>query len=265
MFFFSRNLLQRSNISLGNWNYHHSTILESRGVFTNNSMDIKTKAFPTLDSGKFRNMTSNEMASFAFRDDHVATASHFASVDSYMSHYLTPEGAEFLSELYGYKGDYTEAINPAAYIEYLNLLFVLSDKYQRPFNGMSAFVDWLVTSVRLHGGKLYRGNRVSFIDRKENRFALNTCYFNIFAKKVVIATHPAAFMKIKGSVAKQIQRHPVFLSIQIMPAFKGAAVYKEAWWEKSVEGRHFTLSPRQRFISNSNCMGLTMPYGLDIV
>jgi len=69
-------------------------------------------------------------------------------------------------------------------------------------------------------------------------------------------------MKVKGGVSEEIHRYPVFQSIKIMPAFKGAAVYRDAWWEKSENAtRNITREPRQRFVSNSNCMGATMPYG----
>ena len=221
-------------------------------------MKIKQEAFPTLNRGKLKNMTSNDMVNYAFSDDRVSTASFFSSVDSYMSYYLSPEAAEFLSELYGFKGDYTESLNPAAYIEYLKLLFSLSSKHQRPIKGMSAVIDALVTSVRNNGGKLYANREVLSLEKIKANFILRTANLTVSAEKVVIATHPAAYMKVKGGVSEEIHRDPVFQSIKIMPAFKGAAVYREAWWNKT---GNLTLKPRQRFISNSNCLGVTTPYG----
>ncbi|KAL9951543.1 hypothetical protein ACROYT_G044219 [Oculina patagonica] len=252
------NLIQRLNISTIQWDYTYPSILESRGVFSNDSMTIKNEAFPTLNTGKFRNMTSNEMASYAFKDEYVTTAPLFASVDAYMSYYLTPEGAEFLSELYGFKGDYTESINPAAYIEYLTL--PISGKHRRPLKGMSEVIDALVSSVRFYGGTLYKNSEVSSIEKVKTKFILTTSELTVSAKKIVVATHPVAFMKIKGSVAEEIQREPAFQSITSMPAFKGAAVYKKAWWSDSM-ATNLTLEPRQKFISNSNCLGVTLPHG----
>lgn len=198
------------------------------------------------------------MASYAFKDEYVSTAPLFPSVDSYMSYYLTPEGAEFLSEGYGFKGDYTESINPAAYIEYLKL--PISGNHQRPLKGMSEIIDALVSSVRLYGGTLYKNSEVSSIEKVKTKFILATKKLTVSAKKLVVATHPVAFMKIKGSVAEEIHREPAFQSITSMPAFKGAAVYKEAWWTNSTV-TNLTLEPRQKFISNSNCLGVTLPHG----
>jgi len=145
---FLRNLIRRLNVSTISWDDHRPSILESRGVFANGTNKIKQQAFPTLDKGRFKNMTSNQMVGFAFSDDRVSTASLFSSVDSYMSYYLTPEFAEFLSELKGLKGAYTESMNPAAYIELFKLLKLsLSNKYQRPLKGMSAIINALVASA----------------------------------------------------------------------------------------------------------------------
>ena len=203
------------------------------------------------------------MFNYAFSDDRISTASLFSSVDSYMSYYLSPEASEFLSELYGYKGDYTETINPATHIEYLNHLFSwLSNTNRRPLKGMSAVIDALVPSVRSYGGKLYAGSEVLSIEKVDAKFVLRTTNMTIFAQKIVIATHPAAFMKVKGGVSEEIHRESVFQSIKIMPAFKGAAVYRNAWWEKTGNDTgNLNLEPRQKFISNSNCLGATMPYG----
>ena len=203
------------------------------------------------------------MFNYAFSDDRASTALLFTSLDSYMSYYLSPEASEFLSELEGYKGDFTETMNPAAYIEYWNAyLLRFSSRNRRPLKGMSAVIDALVPSVRSYGGKLYAGSEVLSIEKVEKKFILRTTNLTIFAQKIVIATHPAAFMKVRGGVAEEIHRESVFQSIKIMPAFKGAAVYRNAWWEKTGNDTgNLNLEPRQQFVSNSNCLGMTMPYG----
>ena len=203
------------------------------------------------------------MFNYAYSDDRVSTASLFTSVDSYMSYYLSPEASEFLSELYGFKGDYTGTINPAAYIEYLKAMFSkFSNTKRRPLKGMSAVIDALVSSARSYGAKLYAGSEVLSIEKGDTKFILRTANLTIFAQKIVIATHPAAFMKVKGGISEEIHRDSVFQSIKIHPALKGAAVYRNAWWEKTGNDTgNLTLEPRQQFVSNSNCLGVTMPYG----
>ncbi|KAJ7383868.1 hypothetical protein OS493_025744 [Desmophyllum pertusum] len=126
---------------------------------------------------------------------------------------------------------------------------------------MSEVINALVSSVKLYGGTLYKNNEVISVKRKKKtKFILTTTALTVSAKKIVVATHPVAFLKIRGGVAEEIQREPAFQSITSMPAFKGAAVYKEAWWNNSTI-TNFSLEPRQRFVSNSNCLGITTPYG----
>lgn len=262
-FFTGRNLIRRFNISTVNWDYEYPSLIESRAVFANNSGTIKEQAFPTLNKGRFKNMTSNDMAIYVFGDKLVSTASLFPSYDSYVSHYLSPEASEFLSELYGYKGDFTESNDPAPYIEYLKALFSeLLDKNQRPRNGMSEIIEALVNSAKAYGAKLFAESKVISIEKFRAGFTLRTANLTVFAQKVVVATHPAAFMKVKGEVSEEIQATPIFKSIKKRQAFKGAAVYTEAWWEKTgSDAANLSLKPRQKFVSNSNCMGTTLPYG----
>ena len=208
-------------------------------------------------------MTNNDMINYVFGDKLVSTASQFPSFDSYVSHYLSPEASEFLSELYGYKGDFTESNDPVTYIEYLKALFSeLLDKTQRPRNGMSEIIEALVNSAKTYGAKLFAGSEVISIEKFQTRFIVKTANLTAFAQKVVVATHPAAFMKVKGEVSEEIQRIPIFKSIKKRQAFKGAAVYTEAWWEKTGnDTSNLSLKPRQKFVSNSNCLGTTLPYG----
>lgn len=207
--------------------------------------------------------TANDMYRYAFSDDRVATAPLFASYGSYMSYYLTPEGAEFLTEAAGFNGFQKQLNDAATIIEYVKLLTSsnsFSSLFRRPLSGLSEVINSLVASVRNYGGKLYAGSAVLSIDKTKTSFVIKTTNLTISAEKVVIATHPSAFMKVKGGVAHEIHRQPMFQSIQMMPAFKGAAVYREAWWQNKTAG-HRILETRQRFVSLSNCLGTTMPYG----
>ena len=211
---FLRNLILRLNVSTISWDDHRPSILELRGVFANGTIKVKQQA---RKEGSLKNMISNKMVGFASSDDRVSTASLFSSVDSYMSYYLIPEAAD-LSELKGFKGAYTESINPAAYIELFKLLKLsLSNKYQRPLKGMSAIINTLVVSVRNYGGKLYAESEVVVIEKDETKFILRTMNLTVFTNKIAIATHPVAYMKVKGGVSEEIHRDPVFQSIKIKP------------------------------------------------
>ena len=201
-------------------------------------------------------MTSSEMLNYACDG---ANENAYATVDTFVSHRVTPEGAEYLSELYGYKGDYTEFISPASYLEFTEMSLRLSDKYIRPVGGMSAIVDALRERVEKLGGKIYTSTGIRSIDKELDSYILVTHQLKVKAKKLVIGVPPLQFEKVNGTIAQRLRLDPVFQSIQPVPAFKGAAVYSRAWWENvDVAGR--PIKSGQKFISYSNCLGTTMAH-----
>ena len=256
-----RDLVHRLNIPYKDWNKEEPTFIEARGVFSTSHEEIKRKAFPTLNHGKFENMTSSEMLEFAFKKEHVRGARLFATMDSYMSHFLTPEGAKFLAALPGLRDDYTLPFNPESYIQYLELQSANSvPEHVRPLLGMSMVIEGLAGSFRRHGGRLYSGNKVLSINTDEiHTFRLETQKLVVTAKKLVIAVPPGPFQNVKGILAQQIQQQAIFRSFQPMPVFKGAAVFQNAWWETLVGG-FGSLKPLQQFVSNSDCLEETLPY-----
>ena len=207
----------------------------------------------------FGKMTSSQLLSHACKPEHLANADNFATVDTYFSNYVTPEGAEYLSELYGYKGDYTDFISPKSYMEFTEMSLTLADKYIRPEGGMSTIIKVLEKKVKSVGGKIFTSTGIISLEKDNNCFHLITPKLKAISKKLVIGLTPLQIERVNGSIAQRIKDTAELKSIQPIPAFKGAAVYDSAWWEKvNVEGT--PIIPGQKFISYSNCMGTTMAH-----
>lgn len=85
----------------------------------------------------------------------------------------------------------------------------------------------------------------------------------VTATKLVMAVPPAPLKEIDGHLAKTIQRQEAFQSIKAFPAFKAAAVYPRAWREDTPDESK-RLHPMERFLSNSDCLGWTLPQRLVI-
>ncbi|KAK3711825.1 hypothetical protein QZH41_008973, partial [Actinostola sp. cb2023] len=253
------NLVKELGITQREWSFVEPSLIESRGVKANNHEDIK-KAYPTLRAHPFfGKMTSSQLLSYACKPEHVANAGYYATVDSYFSNLITPEGAEYLSELYGYKGDYTDFISPKSYLEFTEMTLKLSDKYLRPAGGMSTIIATLKQKVESMGGHIFTSTGVKSLTKENGMFIALTPSLRVRSKKLVVATPPVQFRKINGTIAKKIQKTAEFDSIQPIPAFKGAAVYSSAWWEKvSIGGA--PVKPGQKFISHSNCLGISMAH-----
>ena len=238
------------------WTFVDPGLIESRGVWADNKEDIK-QAFPALLKSKYGHLTSGQLLDYACQG--VPDKNVYATVDTFVSHRITPEGAEYLSELYGYKGDFTEFVSPKSYIEFTEMSLQLSDTYIRPIGGMSVIVDALVKKVKETGGNIYTSTSVKSIDREGGKYVLTTPNLVVRADKLIIGVPPVQFGQVNGSVAKRIQTDPFFRSILPVPAFKGASVYSSAWWEK-VKIVDRPLKPGQKFVGNSNCLGSTVAY-----
>ena len=225
--------------------------IKSRGILADSCDDLKRRAFPSLKQG----MTCEKMVEVVTKDVPKANVSLFVTAGTYLSHYLTPEGAELISEYYGVKSDYLHFISPESYNEFLRRRQdeVPGGEYARPHGGMSAIITVLFKLVKDQGGLVYTGNKVLSINQKGDNFTLRTINQTVSANKVIIATPPASLAKIEGNVTDTVTQHPIFKSIVSVPAFKGAAVYKKAWWND-------TLQYPQQFTSYSECLGITMPY-----
>ncbi|KAL9951507.1 hypothetical protein ACROYT_G044177 [Oculina patagonica] len=217
-----------------------------------------------MDRTPMNNKTLEETAEFIY--DVARNYSQFSTAGKFLSYELSPEGAKLMQDTYGFKddNDYMQAINPASYREYLRkkLLDLYYYAYNiRPKKGMSEFITSLAQRVRSQGGKIYLKETVASIEKRGDKFFLQTANFTVNATKTVITAGPTAVKKIKGDVIQGITDHEIFKSIISVPAFSGAAVYERAWWNDSISvQKNNTLKPLDMFVSSSNCLGITMPY-----
>ena len=220
---------------------------------------LELKAFPTLsDNSLMNNMTVQKTA----EDLKNKNANNFSTAGTFLSGYLSPEGAKLMEEVYGFKGGYMQAINPKSYKKYLKETFDQNNEdNDRPPRGMSEIIERLDLKVRHSNGTIFLQEAVTSISKKGSKFVLVTTNFTVEAKKTVLAVDPPALKKLTGDVIQSITSHDIFMSIVSVPAFSGAAVYPTAWWNDSVAAqKNNSLEPLQMFISSSNCLGITMPY-----
>lgn len=199
------------------------------------------------------------MLDYLLKREHVAQIHNFATFETFQHHFLTPEGSRFYFDVFGYDGDLKGS--PEGVVEYYEQLSALSGKEIRPVKGMSAFVEALAKSAKSLGAKIYAGGdyKILSINKQANMFVVKTPKHEVKVGKLVIAAPPGSFGNVSGNVAERIQREHAFQSILPRPAFKGAAVYRRAWWEDILNEKD-KLYPMERFLSNSDCLGWTLPH-----
>ena len=221
-------------------------------MFGSNFTALKPTAFPTLNiTPTVENVTQ-------------ANSANFYTAGSFLSSYLSPEGAKYFETLYGFKGSYMQKINPESYKEYLK--DTVEDEGQinedmRPKMGLSEGIERLNHSVQNLGGKVYLSEMVTSVSKDGGKFVVQTIKQKVKANKTIITTGPTALKKMTGDVIRSITDHKVFQSIVGVPAFFGAAVYSSAWWEDmKVLQIKDSYQALPMFISSSKCLGITMPY-----
>ena len=253
VFLFCRLVLEDllNYYSLWSWN-RHLTRVEARGVFADDFEKLEQNAFPTLN----RSHTVKQMA----QDVANANSSLYSTARAFLSYYLTPEGRELLEDAYGLKYRLYD-VNPESYKKYLREKLLdeehrLYDK--RPIKGLSQLIELLKDKVNILKGSIYFPETVTSVMKEGSNFFLQTTNRTVRANKTVLSVGPDSLKDMTGDVIQNITNHKILRSIVSVPAFFAAAVYQNAWWENTIPVK--TMSPRDMFISSSNCLGITMPY-----
>lgn len=191
---------------------------------------------------------------------HQKEATKYASASEFLSDYLTPEGRQLFNHVIGFQTDYTHQENAETLFEIEKTLANFTRKFVRPEEGLSVITQVLKMSAIKHGAKLYENQEVSIIDEKQDKkFKLITTKYAVTANKLVLAVPVCPMKRIQGSVAEKVKNDSAFDTIGFWTAFKGFAVFKDAWWQHNSTGSRY-LADEQEMLSNSDCLGFTFPY-----
>lgn len=226
--------------------------MEARGVFADNFDTLQQNAFPTLN----RSRSVVEMVGNVT----IANSSLYSTAVDFLSDYLTPEGRELLEDTYGLKYRLYD-VNPESYKKYLEEKLLDEGKRrsdERPEKGLSKLIQLLEKEVNKLHGSIYFPETVTSVMKEGRKFFLQTTNRTVRANKTVLTVGPADLKDMTGDVIQNITKHKILRSIVSVPAFFGAAVYQDAWWEDSTAVKKMVA--KDMFISSSNCLGITMPY-----
>ncbi|XP_068726043.1 uncharacterized protein [Montipora capricornis] len=231
------------------------TRVEFGGVFGDNFDTLKPKASQMFSKFSVKQTAENVTK---------ANSSNFPTAGEFLSGVLLPEGAKFMEYVYGFNGSYMQEINPESYKIYLQE--TLWDENQRmedlrPARGLSEGIEKLKEEVQSRSGKIFLSEKVTSVDKDGSKFVIQTSKQKVIANKTVLTVGPSALKRITGAIIRNITDHKIFKSIVPVPAFFGAAVYPSAWWEDKIAvEKNTSLDQLEMFISNRNCLGITMPY-----
>ena len=235
--------------------------LEGRGIYADNHQSFKEKAFPTLMSTVFANMTPSQMFAFAWRNMSKEKALEYPSYQDFLCQRVGSEGCAFLNLIYGIKMNHNMERNTLTIYEIKNGTKSTSE-YVRPRGGLSEIVDALAKSVKRFGVRMYQKEAVSSINRdgEPNTFVVRTEHYLVSAKKVIVAIPFLPLKEINGDIAFEIKNHAYFTPIIGQKCFKAVAIYKHPWWENATSIHKMSLKTWKRYVSSATCLMYMMPY-----
>ena len=233
---------------------------EARGIYASSAQLLKERAFPSLLSSPFANMTPSEMRAFAWKNMTKEKALETPSTEDFLCRRVGSEGCAFLDALYGFKIDYNREQSTLFTYESSKATKYFLSEYHRPIGGLSEITKELEKSARHLGVKAYVREKVRTLSRKGNLFVVHTDHFRVSAKKLIIAVPAAPLREIIGDVASDIKRNALFESILARPCFKAVAIYTYPWWENETNSHNITLKPWEIYSSGTTCLSMMMPY-----
>ncbi|XP_073252128.1 amine oxidase [flavin-containing] B-like [Porites lutea] len=255
------NLAERLNISMLKMPPLSIDYLEGRGIYADNHQSFKEKAFPTLMSTVFANMTPSQMFAFAWRNMSKEKALEYPSYHNFLCQRVGSEGCAFLDLIYGIKMNYNMERSTLTIYDIKNGIKSTSE-YVRPRGGLSEIVDALAKSVKRFGVRMYAKEAVSSINRdgEPNTFVVRTEHYLVSAKKVIVAIPFLPLKEINGDIAFEIKNHAYFTPIIGQKCFKAVAIYKHPWWENATSIHNMSLKTWKRYVSSATCLMYMMPY-----
>ena len=219
---------------------------------------LKKKAFPSLNHGRFQNSAYEEMVGHLLSQRKEAIK--FPSLSTFMSEYLKPEGHQLFTHLNGTIPDSARQVGAGDLADYAVTTAHFKGNYSRPDKGLSSITQELQFSVTKLGARLFQNEEIKIIEETvDSRFKLITKNYTVTANILVVAVPPVPLKRIKGSVAEEIQNDSIFKTIQYQVAFKGLAVFEDAWWQLNSTGSRY-LADEQEMLSTSDCLGFIFPY-----
>lgn len=146
---------------------------------------------------------------------------------------LRPEGFQFLTDTFRFRGDFQNGVDPISYINFLAEDWDVCCNPSYPKGGMSSFIKGMLARASKHSQNFFLSTPVTSIGKQGNKYLLQTKNFDVLADSVIIATPAVALKKIGGTIASKIIKDPHFQAIVPVRVVAIDHWWKTAWWENT--------------------------------
>ncbi|WP_374089187.1 FAD-dependent oxidoreductase [Methylomicrobium lacus] len=144
---------------------------------------------------------------------------------------LTPEGFQFLTDGFRFRGDFENNIDALSYIGFLTEDWDACCNPTYPEGGMSSFVKGMMNSAVANGARAFTSEPVRSIGKAKSQYKLKSAHYAVSANSVIIAVPAEPFKKVGGSIAARIKAQPEFKAIKGIRVISVDNWWKNAWWD----------------------------------
>lgn len=207
--------------------------IRARGEAANDSETLRAKAYPKV--GQTEASMYDEILYGAAR----AKASQYPDMRTFLRATFGPEGHQFMSDMFRFRGDFTYPVSAKGYMEFLDEDWNVCCTASFPVGGMSEFIKRMFNRASSMGARFYLSQAVESIDdgNGNSRYRVTTSDYYIFASRIVVAIDANAFKNISGTLATRIQAQQQFQDLMPIRVASINQWWPTAWWENAFAGK----------------------------
>lgn len=213
---------------------NQADLIEARDAFAFSKDDLAVAKYPTIPAAvdpekdreteiydKLRSSTERAKLPSPEYPDFV----------TYIKKVAGEEQFQFLHDMSRFRADFEYPLDARGYLDYLDEEWDVCCQPSYPKGGMSAFIRGMETKATQAGVRIYKGEGVTTIAKKDGGYEIATPTKKAAAKKVVIAVPPAGLDKIGGDVADRIKATSQYQQIIGVKVVTVTQWWDDAWWK----------------------------------
>lgn len=213
---------------------NQADLIEARGAFAFSKDELAVAKYPTIpaatDPDKDRETEIFDLLRTSPERAKLPSA-EYPDFATYIKKVAGAEQFDFLRDMSRFRADFEYPLDARGYLDYLDEEWDVCCQPSYPKGGMSAFIRGMETKAAQAGVRIYKGEAVTSIAKKDAGYEIATTTKKAPAKKVVIAVPPSGLDKIGGDVADRIKATDPYKQIIGVKVVTITQWWDEAWWK----------------------------------
>lgn len=205
--------------------------IRARGASGFDSESLRSQAYPRVTASE------GELYEYILGGPERANAAKYMDMRSYLRGSIGSENAQFVADMFRFRGDFTYPISAKAYLEFLDEDWNVCCTPSYPVGGMSEFIKRMANKATQQGVRIFTNEGVELLEDGQ-RYRIVTRSYDVAAARVVVAIDANAFKHVGGSVARKIQEQPQFQDLVPVKVASINQWWSSAWWENAFPGKN---------------------------